>query len=114
MDWLDIIRYEARVDIAKTAKPSKWQLEKEGANLPTLDENGKDINHSQYGTKNPKHSEYMKKAMIGKNKGKKRPDLARRNKLGHSEATKKKISANHADVSGKNNPNYKHGRRSAN
>lgn len=34
----------------------------------------------------------------------KRPDLVLRNKQGHSAETRKRISENHADVSGRNNP----------
>jgi hypothetical protein len=52
------------------------------------------------------HTEKTKKIISEKNQGKKRPDLAQRNKLGHSEQTKSKISENHHDVNGENNPMY--------
>ncbi len=85
---------------------STTQLRREGM---TLDKFGKDTSHNNYGKKNPEHSEYMKTAMLGKNKGNKRPDVVERNKLGHSAETKKKLSENHHDVSIEKNPNFKHG-----
>lgn len=50
------------------------------------------------------HTEKTKKAISLKNRGNRREDLSERNKLGHSFETRKKISKNHYDVSGKKNP----------
>jgi len=82
---------------------STTQLRREGM---TLDKFGKDTSHNHYGKKNPEHSEYMKTAMLGKNKGNKRPDVVERNKLGHSAEARANISKNHADVSDDNNPMF--------
>ena len=98
-DPKDIGKYARRYPV------SKRQLEKEGNVIIE----GKDVTHTFYGKKRPEHSEYMKTAMLGKNKGNKRPDLVERNKLGHSAEARANISKNHADVGGEKNPNYKHG-----
>ena len=71
-------------DIGKIGRPSKWKLQQEGWGI--YDEDGKDTSAYWY--------------------GKKRPELVERNKLGHSEEVRKKISENHADVKGKKNPMF--------
>ena len=71
-------------DIGKIKRPSKWKLEQEGWGV--YDENGKDMSHWCYGGK--------------------RPDLAERNRLGHSAKARANISKNHADVSGEKNPMF--------
>lgn len=52
------------------------------------------------------HTENSKKLIGNAIRGNKRPDLIKRNKLGHSSETKSKISENHIDVSGEYNPMY--------
>lgn len=52
------------------------------------------------------HTVISKKKIGDANRGNIRPDVVERNKLGQSEETKEKISKNHQDVSGKNNPMY--------
>jgi hypothetical protein len=52
------------------------------------------------------HTQKSKDAIGKAHKGKKSPFLIERNKLGLSEETRKKISENHHDVSGKNNPMF--------
>ena len=71
-------------EIGKTKRPSQWKLEQEGWAI--YDEQGRDTGHWCYGGT--------------------RPDLTERNLQGNSEATKQKISDNHADVSGEKNPMY--------
>jgi hypothetical protein len=55
---------------------------------------------------NKGHTEETKKKISKKNKGNSRPDLAERNRRGLSLTTRKKISKNHHDVSGCNNPMF--------
>lgn len=55
---------------------------------------------------NKGHTEETKKKIYKKNKGNSRPDLAERNRRGLSQKTRKKISKNHHDVSGYNNPMF--------
>ena len=52
------------------------------------------------------HTQEAKDKIAAGHIGRKRPDLTKRNALGLSETTKKKISENHADVSGTNNPMF--------
>jgi hypothetical protein len=52
------------------------------------------------------HTEVSKRAISIGNKGNKRPDLSEKNKLGLSTEIRQKISDNHHDVSGKNNPMF--------
>ena len=52
------------------------------------------------------HTEAAKKAISVGNKGKRRPDVSTKNRLGHTAEIRKKISDNHHDVSGKNNPMF--------
>ncbi len=52
------------------------------------------------------HTEASKQAIGIGNKGNRRTDLSERNRLGLSVETRQKISDNHYDVSGKNNPMF--------
>lgn len=52
------------------------------------------------------HTRESRKKISEGNKGRKRSDLSERNKQGHSAETRAKISKNHHDVSGENNPMF--------
>lgn len=52
------------------------------------------------------HTEESKRKISLANVGRSREDLSKRNMQGHSKETRKKISANHADVSGIKNPMF--------
>ncbi len=92
-------------EIGKQPRPSRAQLRKEGAQLPILDAQGRDINHGMYGRKNshyqPPHTEATKRKM----------SIAFRGRTwSWSEESKQKSSEDRQGwYKGEDNPNWKGG-----
>ena len=90
-------------EIGKQLLPSREQLASEGAELPVLDEDGKDINAPFYGRKHKNkkgtpHTEEHKKYMSELQTGRPHP---------WSDEAKARFQET---MVGENNPNYIHGR----
>ena len=92
-------------EFIRNEKPSREELLAEGAQLPVLDNDGKDIHHFMYGRKNshyqPPHTEETKRKLRTALKGR---------TWSWSEESKQKASeARQGWYKGENNPNWKGG-----
>ena len=92
-------------DIGLQPRPSREQLEYEGAQLPIVDDQGRDINHFMYGRKNshyqPPHTEATKRKMSKAFTGIPKPKSD-----GWCSAHSKTMKGKYK---GENNPNWKGG-----